>query len=65
MKSLTRLDLAHCEIGDQGIKEVVDALDGCSSNLEELDLSGNGIGRDITVSALFAKYLPTLIHYLS
>ena len=65
MKSLTRLDLSHDEIGDQGIKEIVEALDGCNSNLEELDLSGNGIGRDITVSALFGKYLPTLIHYLS
>ena len=51
MKSLTRLDLSHCEIGDQGIKEIVSALDTCSSNLEELDLSGNGIGKDVTSSS--------------
>ena len=47
MKSLTRLDLAHDEIGDQGIKEIVTALDNCSCNLEELDLSGNGFGKDV------------------
>lgn len=51
MKSLTRLDLSHNEIGDKGIKEVVTALDTCSSNLEELDLSGNGIGKDVTASS--------------
>mgnify|MGYP006112834807 CR=1 FL=1 len=47
MKSLTRLDLSHDEIGDAGIKEIVTALDACSCNLEELDLSGNGIGKDV------------------
>jgi len=44
MKSLTCLDLSHDEIGDKGIKEIVTALDNCSSNLEELDLSGNEMG---------------------
>ena len=65
MKSLQKLDLAHDEIGDHGIKEIVIALDSCNSNLEELDLSGNGIGRDTGMSSQFNKYLPTLIHYLS
>lgn len=51
MKTLTRLDLSHDEIGDQGIKEIVTALDTCSSNLEELDLSGNGIGKDVSMSS--------------
>jgi hypothetical protein len=64
MKSLTRLDLSHDEIGDQGIKEIVTALDTCSCNLEELDLSGNGIGKDVKSTSQFAQYLPTFIHYL-
>lgn len=64
MKSLTRLDLSHDEIGDQGIKEIVNALDSCNSNLEELDLSGNGMGKDVKSSSQFAQYLPTFIHYL-
>lgn len=63
-KSLTRLDLSHDEIGDFGIGQVINGLDTYNVNLEELDFSGNGIGKDTTSSSHVSKYMPVFIHYL-
>jgi hypothetical protein len=63
-KSLSRLDLSHDEIGDYGIGQVIIGLDNCNCSLEELDLSGNGIGKDATPTSFTSKYMPVFIHYL-
>lgn len=44
MKELTQLDLAENEIGDLGIKEIINSCKDYAS-LEYLDLSGNNIGK--------------------
>lgn len=64
LKSLSRLDLSHDEIGDYGVGQVITGLDTNNVNLDELDLSGNGIGKDTTSSSHVSKYMPVFIHYL-
>jgi len=49
------------EIGDLGILEIVKELDANNTNIEELNLSGNCIGKNFTY---FQKYAESLIHYL-
>lgn len=44
MKELTQLDLAENEIGDHGIKEIINSCKDYAS-LEYLDISGNNIGK--------------------
>jgi Ran GTPase-activating protein (RanGAP) involved in mRNA processing and transport len=44
MKELCHLDLAENEIGDQGIKEIINSCKDYST-LEYLDISGNNIGK--------------------
>ena len=61
MKDIRVLDLSHCELGDSGVCEIVQELDSCSVNLEELNLSGNGIGKNFTY---FNRYLEQLLHFL-
>jgi hypothetical protein len=56
--------LSHDEIGDYGIGQIISSLDVYNINLEELDLSGNGIGKDTTSSSHVSKYIPVFIHYL-
>ena len=48
MKSLTTLDLSHDEIGDQGLFEIITQVTGGNLSIEELDLSGNCIGKNQT-----------------
>jgi len=62
MKDIKSLDLSHDEIGDLGIFEIIKELDATSLNLEDLNLSGNGIGKNFTY---FGRYLESLIHYLT
>ena len=45
-----------------GIFEIVKELDATSLNLEKLNLSGNGIGKNFTY---FGRYIESLIHYLT
>ena len=54
MKDIRVLDLSHCELTDSGLNEVVQEMDSCSLNLEEVNLSGNGMGKNVTY---FNKYL--------
>lgn len=44
MKDLTYLDIADNEVGDLGIKEIIYSLKNYS-NIENLDISGNFIGK--------------------
>jgi Ran GTPase-activating protein (RanGAP) involved in mRNA processing and transport len=44
MKELSQLDLAENEIGDAGIKEIINSCKDYAS-IEYLDLSGNNIGK--------------------
>ena len=60
MKSIQVLDLSHDEIGDLGICELVIELDTLNVNLEEINLSGNAIGKNVVY---FSKYAEILIHY--
>lgn len=46
MKALTVLDLSHDEIGDVGIGQLVASMQENNILLEELDLSGNFIGKN-------------------
>lgn len=57
MKSLQVLDLSFCEIGDLGMVEIGTGLGSSTFNLEELDLSGNEIGRNQTN---FSKLVPVM-----
>jgi len=43
MKMLISLDLSHNDIGDHGVTQIMTQLQ--NSALEELDLSGNSIGK--------------------
>lgn len=61
MKSLHTLDLSFCEIGDLGMIEIGNALGSATFNLEELDLSGNEIGRN---QNNFAKLVPVMQQFL-
>lgn len=61
MKSLQTLDLSFCEIGDLGMVEIGNGLSTATFNLEELDLSGNEIGRNQTN---FAKLVPVMQLFL-
>ena len=62
MKDIRVLDLSHCELSDNGVCEIIQELDSCSVNLEELNLSGNGIGKNFTY---FNRYLEQLLHFLT
>ena len=62
MKALTVLDLSHDEIGDNGICELIKECDFIGLNLEEINLSGNCIGKNFTY---FSKYAEILIHYFA
>lgn len=62
LKSLLVLDLSHDEIGDAGILELITEVDNQNPGLEELNLSGNEIGKNYTY---FSKYVETFIHYLT
>ena len=57
MKSLQILDLSFCEIGDLGMVEIGAGLCLSTFNLEELDLSGNEIGRN---QNNFGKLVPVM-----
>lgn len=61
MKSLQVLDLSFCEIGDLGMVEIGTGLGSSTFNLEELDLSGNEIGRNQTN---FSKLVPVMQQFL-
>lgn len=60
MKNLQILDLSHDEIGDQGIHELIQQLELINPNLEELNLSGNHIGKNYTY---FEKYADLMIKF--
>lgn len=62
MKSLSILDLSFCEIGDLGMVEIGTGLASSTFNLEELDLSGNEIGRN---QNNFAKLVPVMQQFLT
>jgi len=42
--------------------EIINNLEMCNTNLEELNISGNGINKNFTY---FSKYAETMIKYLS
>ena len=62
MKVLTTLDLSHNEIGDCGMEEISSELSVAHFNLEELDISGNHLGKNPTY---FSKVSPNLVKTFS
>jgi len=62
MKVLSILDLSHNEIGDLGMEELAENLSMSPFNLEEMDISGNHIGKNPTY---FARVVPCLIKAFS
>ena len=62
MKVLQILDLGHNEIGDLGMEEIANELSVAPFNLEELDISGNHMGKNPTY---FARVSPNLIRTFS
>ena len=62
MKMLTHLDLSFDEIGDQGIETIAEQLAASPFSLEELDLSGNCLGKSPTS---FQKVVPQVISMMA
>jgi hypothetical protein len=56
------LDLSYDYIGDLGIDEICKELNGAPCPLEEVDMSGNDIGKS---SNNFAKMVPNMILFLN
>ena len=62
MKALKILDLSYDYIGDDGIDELSKELGSAPCPLEELDLTGNDIGKSPNK---FAKLVPDMIQFLN
>ena len=61
MKELTQLDLAENEIGDIGIKEIINSCRDYSS-IEYLDISGNNIGKSSFINETSESLYQFLAH---
>mmetsp|Transcript_33576 Transcript_33576/g.51647 ORF Transcript_33576/g.51647 Transcript_33576/m.51647 type:complete len:140 (-) Transcript_33576:1982-2401(-) len=62
MKVLSVLDLSHNEVGDLGMEALVNDLSVSPFNLEEMDISGNHLCKNLTY---FGRVVPGLIKTLS
>jgi hypothetical protein len=61
MKGLQKLDLSHNDMGDKAVEVIAVELNKANFSLEDLDLSGNALGK---FQQSFAKAVPELIKAL-